>query len=549
MRMLARLLPFTHAEDTAVLATAQLLTLLKIPVSKSAVEDALMSHPDYPTLFSINDVLNKWGISNTCMEVETDRLDELPIPFIAHMRINQGELVVVTSVSGKIVSYLDHRANKVIEAKKRDFLDTWSGIVLVAESPGKPPVIGDAVNPRLKDWLQESRRRAIPIAGALLFVLYFFRRVSFHEPLTWLLPILLMVNFIGCLITSWLLWYEVDESNPLFEKICSTGKSVNCGAVLRSGQAKVFSWLSWSEIGFFYFAGGTLLQITGEGQPYVITFMSWLNLLALPYTIFSIYFQGRVLKQWCPFCVSVQALLVLEFVLLFFLFWTNPASDIWQIFHALPLQVVVSYALPVLFWMFIKPYIYQATESKGYKYGFRRLKSNSLVMPTLIAAEREVTLDPSGLGIVLGRPDAKNTLIKVCNPYCGPCSKAHKAIERMLDEIPDLKVQIIFTATTAESDIRAKPVKHIMALHELQDERIIREALSDWYLSEEKSYDRFASKYPVNGELAKQVQKLDEMSDWCKQMEIKHTPTFFVNGHQLPELYDITDLDWFLRSE
>jgi hypothetical protein len=38
-----------------------------------------------------------------------------------------------------------------------------------------------------------------------------------------------------------------------------------------------------------------------------------LNVLALPYIIFSIYYQVRVVKHWCAMCLSVQVLLLFLF--------------------------------------------------------------------------------------------------------------------------------------------------------------------------------------------------------------------------------------------
>ncbi|HEY2722735.1 MAG TPA: hypothetical protein VGI82_13465 [Chitinophagaceae bacterium] len=39
--------------------------------------------------------------------------------------------------------------------------------------------------------------------------------------------------------------------------------------------------------------------------------ISWLNIFALPYTLFSVYYQWKVAKQWCILCLAVQGLLLL----------------------------------------------------------------------------------------------------------------------------------------------------------------------------------------------------------------------------------------------
>jgi protein-disulfide isomerase len=143
-------------------------------------------------------------------------------------------------------------------------------------------------------------------------------------------------------------------------------------------------------------------------------------------------------------------------------------------------------------------------------------------------------------------PAAANTLIKVCNPYCGPCAKAHPKIESLLAQHDNLQVKIIFTASNEEDNAMTKPVRHLLSIEERRDEAITKKALDDWYLSEKKDYDLFASKYPINGELLKQGDKIEAMSKWCKAMQINVTPTIFINGYQLPDAYSIEDLEYFL---
>ena len=119
-------------------------------------------------------------------------------------------------------------------------------------------------------------------------------------------------------------------------------------------------------------------------------------------------------------------------------------------------------------------------------------------------------------------------------------------MEELLHNNPDLQIQIIFNATNAEGDIKARPVKHLLAIAENGSEQIIRQALDDWYLPENKDYETFSAKYPMNGELKQQGEKVNAMYNWCIKTEIAFTPTFFVNGHQLPEIYSVSDLKYFL---
>ena len=86
----------------------------------------------------------------------------------------------------------------------------------------------------------------------------------------------------------------------------------------------------------------------------------------------------------------------------------------------------------------------------------------------------------------------------------------------------------------------------MLAIAEKVDEIKTQKALDDWYLAETKDYERFAAKYPMTGELLKQGDKIEAMSKWCKAMGISFTPTIFINGYQLPDAYNIEDVQYFL---
>src|SRR6202000_2271777 len=84
--------------------------------------------------------------------------------------------------------------------------------------------------------------------------------------------------------------------------------------VLQS-KASHIGGISWSAIGFTYFTGSLLFQLfAGMINPVALSLLAWINLAALPYVLFSVFYQWRVARQWCVLCLSVQVLLVLQFV-------------------------------------------------------------------------------------------------------------------------------------------------------------------------------------------------------------------------------------------
>ncbi len=399
----------------------------------------------------------------------------------------------------------------------------------------------------------------LPLIGCLLVAITFYAcYYQFQlQQLVSLYPVIIFLKLAGSAVTGLFLWYQIDKANPLLQQICGLGSQTGCNAILGSKQAKLFNLVSWSEIGFFYFAGGFIsLLLAGTNAAPILQVLVLLNVLAIPYTFFSIYYQWKVAKQWCPLCLAVQALLLAEFLSAILIspsfIIQNSTFNIQNSFlstvnHQLP-TLFLSFFLPIIAWYLIKPLLLQTEEAKRQKRELLKFKYDTRIFDALIAKQNPVNSSTDVLGITIGNPHAHNTIIKVCNPYCPPCARAHPQIDELLEANPDLKVQILFTTTNDENDRGNKPVKHLLAITAQNNEMLTRKALDDWYLPGKKDYEVFAAKYPMNGEIKLQEAKVEAMNKWCKETGIAFTPTFFVNGYQLPDVYTVGDLKYFLSE-
>ena len=123
---------------------------------------------------------------------------------------------------------------------------------------------------------------------------------------------------------------------------------------------------------------------------------------------------------------------------------------------------------------------------------YKEKTSGRSIFESQLLRQKGIINDNNLLGFVFGNPNATHKLIKVCNPFCGPCASTHLEIHQLLESMPDLQVQIIFTATSEGDDPRALPVKHFYAIEEEYGHDILDKALNDWYLSNEKDYNSFS---------------------------------------------------------
>ncbi len=82
------------------LAITDLFKSLAYPVDQAQLKHDLLSHPDYPSLLAINQVLHQYGIDNDAVEVDKDSLHEVPTPFIAFMNLppNGNDFALVNQV-------------------------------------------------------------------------------------------------------------------------------------------------------------------------------------------------------------------------------------------------------------------------------------------------------------------------------------------------------------------------------------------------------------------------------------------------------------------
>jgi uncharacterized membrane protein/thiol-disulfide isomerase/thioredoxin len=535
-----------HQYEPNVNATIAFLKLCKVKINGTTVNETLQNHPDWPSLLCVSDSFSKWNVPNAAGKIEPGKIDQLPTPFLAYTNNREYPLVIVTEVTDNSVRCYSKNYNQLTTTGREDFLKNWAGIYLIAEPTEHSGENGYELNKR-KALINSLLPVSLFVLLLTLSSLFLYNVINQSNLFVSTTGIYLQyfIFITGVVITALLLWYEVDKNNPVLQKVCTGIAKGDCNAILSGKQAKVFNWLSWSEVGFFYFSGGLLvLLFAGPGLTNTVTLLAWLNMLALPYTIFSVYYQWKVAKQWCVLCLAVQALLLLGSINIFA---NNLLAAPLELSIPFCIKFSLLYLFPVLLWYAARPFILRLQEAKNTKREYLRIKFNTEIFETLLKKQKGITVAADGLGISLGNPGATNTIIKVCNPYCGPCAKAHPKIEKLLEENDNLKAQIIFSVPNQPEEAPYKPVSHLLAIQEKnKDEKTTKNALDDWYLSDRKDYDVFAAKYPMNGELSKQGDKIDLMDKWCKQMDIRVTPTIFLNGYQLPDAYNIEDLQYFL---
>lgn len=523
-------------QPNAIAVTELLVKELGIKVSRTSIEKSLRDHPEFPSLLSLSDCLSEWHLPNQAYNIAKTDYDptDLEYPFIAHSKANGGVFMLVHDIIDQQVIYSDENHSKAIYTEE-EFLKRWSGVALHAISNSKSGE-SDYNAKNLAAWVASMKIPTLVVC-ILIAILWSLN----WQTLSWAYAALMGLKLAGIAVSVVLLIHSIDANNPFVQNLCSLGNKNNCNAILKSDAAKVTKWLSWSEVGFFYFTGSFLALLFASNT---LSVLLWLNVLAMPYTIYSISYQYKH-KNWCVLCCTVQVLLGLELLTNVSLNYVSYSLLAQSLTLNAIVALTISFLLPILIWAFVKPFFLKTAQYQPLKQQLKKFKYNSDLFNQVLTNQPCYAVPDDLMPIVLGNPNATTTITMVSNPFCGPCAKAHEELDQWLAIRDDIKLKIIFTTADHDDDEKTKVARHATALSLLNDTKLLENALNDWYKQGSKKYETWAEKYPImfNGEMKTVTEK---QKAWCSLTEIAFTPTILINGYKLPEPYRLEDIKYLL---
>ncbi|MGJ1432281.1 vitamin K epoxide reductase family protein [Sphingobacterium spiritivorum] len=428
MSIVNKLISVSQSDHNLVGACKAVLNHYTVKGTQSHLKDLVSNHVDYPGVLTLIDTLAVYGIRSAAIRKGNYGFPDFETPFICAIQLPdwpQSYFTLIRDVSPGHIDYLDPIKNVYRIVNVDDFNKMEKDIVLLLDGDNKIDELNFEGNKK-----QERKRTMgnfLPffmIFAVLLFSIV-YSYFSIESSLSGIM--LLLLNVAGVLVCLLLIWYDIDAHNPFLKEVCGSGQGkLSCNAVLGSAGASIFG-VSWSVLGLSYFTSLLLSQLLfGLGNSHFFPVWTSISLLALPYIFYSVYYQWQVVRQWCPLCLVVQALLLLSGMLSLFYILDN-GLQVAEPYPAFTL-LLIGFSVLLLFNKAV-PLLKDARESKAYERKWKRLRYNPDVFNMLLRKELQIELSVQDLGIVIGDPNAKHEVIKVCNPYCGPCSKAHPELE------------------------------------------------------------------------------------------------------------------------
>ena len=521
-------------EDNTVSVIQRAVRHFRLPILKSSVKEALKSHSNYPTFKSICDTLKEWNIEHYPLKYQTEEIMEISAPYIVHFRNGGGQIAFVSDISNdKVTFYESYRSKKEITSK--EYLERCSGAVILLN-----PDEGSGEKDYRSKWQNELISNSIlPVTILAFLLLIIFGSVSSFissEALSDKISLVLfLTKSIGILLSILLILHEFEVHLSLTDKLCHLNKATNCNTVLNDKASKVIGWFGWADVGFVYFTGGLLFLLLNFNEQ-GLSLLAILSALSVPYPLFSIYYQGFVLKKWCPMCLGVQLILIIEFILLLplfsqFSFAFNTLSDLILIF----LVTIIIYTLFILFTR-------EKMSNEMHYYKYLGFKKNPDIMRILMYDQMHYDIPVTETSLVYGEKDAKLKITAFLSLHCSHCARAFEKIKNMFTSGEKVSINLVLiTSDTKIINSLYENYRHGKAEESLN-------LLDQWFNADPYSRTKITEDLciPEDGDILNKVN--EENSKLFKDCNVIGTPTFFVNGYKLPGQYDIDDIKYFREA-
>ncbi len=519
----------TKPENNAFEAIRVLLKYSNVKVTNSSLKKKLLQHFEFPTLTALSDVLNEFRIDNLAIFLNPQKLKDIPLPAIAHFENGMG-YVTITKIEGDVIEWF-HDQNGIIKENIDSFSQKWRGVTLLIQANENSGEISYNQN-KINEVVDILRFPSV----ILFFVLssfFFVYKVSIYNSAqdNKELYFLILTKFLGSIISFMLVWSYIDSNNSIIRRVCTLNNRTNCNNILSSNASKVFSWLSWAEVGFFYFIGGFLILLIDSNK---MGFLRLLNFLAIPYTIWSIYYQWKIAKSWCILCLAIQILLWLEFYI------TNNIST--QLIPNEKFNLFIFFIVP-FFWVFMKQPLINIHRIDSLENNFQKIKFDPNYIKTILSNERILPPIFDGMKVLeLGNFNAQHILIMTTNPTCISCADSFNKIIDFIKNNSDFKCKIIFRVSNSENSIEMRVVNTIL---NLPPEKMLN-ATFLWFKDIKQNFNHWNQKLNIGNSEINSTQ-INFHTRWLELCSIISHPTIFINNVEYPKIYEINELEKFCK--
>lgn len=511
-----------------------------VRVTKSKVEDFLLSHPDYGSFVAFADLCNELKIEYIALETSVENFTKNNCSSIIQVYDELGlEFIQIDHVNFETCQICYLKKEKKLFYSFEEFKKKWTGYVFYV-IPNNLSGEEKYSLKRTYELLSFSKYpilvfSIIPIVGYYLYVFL----ISPFSPFV----SLFLIKCFGFFVCVNLVSHTLGGISQMSETLCKQSAITNCEDVLNSPASKLFGLISLSDIGLIYFGGSLfilILSLSFNMQNKIIFVLFLISISSIPFIIFSLYYQMFKIKKLCPFCLLVIFTLFIEcfFVAIFY------KKIGYYVFSFKEIGFVcLSFVFVTSLWYVLKNLIVKSKEGINSKYDFLRLKKKPHIFNAFFQNARSYNMEYSENDIILGDVNSTITITTVINTHCALCAQVHERIRKNISAYSNLvKLNIRFTLGLNNEDLTL----YLIEIYHLEGAAIFEQALDFWFKT--KNYELLKHKYPVDRITAASSDVLLKHISWVYNNLVTATPTIFLNDKKIEKEYVIEDIKWLIHN-
>ena len=269
----------------------------------------------FQSMFGLANLLKEYGIGAMGVTVpsdaKSDAIAKFHTPFLAD---TPNGFVIVLKLEGNDVTYMSRQ--EVFTAPIAEIIGSWNGIALLAkcDSSSAEP---DYTRHHISEIAKKVKYKVLIALTALLGVYAMWHTGLYGDWAAWLL---LILDCAGIALSWMLVQKSMGIHTHAAEAVCSVLEQGGCDEIAKSEASSFMGIFKWSEVGLAYFSVSILTMLL---YPALLPELAAINILCLPYTVWSISYQKFKAKVWCTLCVFVQITLWLLFATYLIGGWTR----------------------------------------------------------------------------------------------------------------------------------------------------------------------------------------------------------------------------------
>lgn len=500
-----------------------------IQVDKVEFLFQIQSHPDYPSILAIADALTFFNIQNGVIRIDESEIELLPDRFVALLKEEKSQPKFYF-VQKRGADYLYSNDKKNTEISKTSLKSSWNQVVLLVE---KTTTENDIIT---------KKNNIVWVLSSLCLILFLSILFLFEEKV--LTKLFFIFPIIGLLFSTAALKDLFGTKSVLLNSFCNITATTSCETVVGSSKWKIFKILNFSDLSIVFFGsqflGLLVFLFRSDGTAY-LGIQKIMLLGAVPVLFASVYYQKFVEKKWCPICLVIMSIVILELGYVLFLSQTAFVFSEQEI-----LVFGFVFAGVSVVWFMLKKILMQQKDLKEFQLTGNRFMRNYEIFKNTLLAKNSIDLPNSP--IILGNKESGTEITIITSPFCGHCKSAHKILDKILNANPDnLKIKVLFNADFDFLNEEKKVFfRSLMSIYLKKDEAAFLEALNYWF--ENKDLKGWLKRYELSSDSEEVDSTYRQQKQWCNNNDFNFTPVIFVNGYQYPKIYNRENLAFFVSE-